>query len=80
MKILQFKIPYNSITTSISFTWYPTECARTTWADFNINLRYNSSIVGNNKFDTIFFVNWNGTSTRVLKCVYAGTENNISTI
>ena len=63
-RILTFTIPSGSLSSTISFTWYPTECARDVWADFNINIRSNN---------IMFKGFWFGGQSRTLYCVGNGT-------
>ena len=44
----------------IAFSWIPSECSRTIWADFSINWRSNSPI---------FYAIWKGMNSRTLKVV-----------
>lgn len=44
----------------IAFSWIPSECSRTIWADFSINWRSNSPI---------FYAIWKGMDSRTLKVV-----------
>lgn len=67
-KILEFTITSGSLQPSITFTWYPSECARDVWADFSINIR--SSAI-------IFFANWKGAARRNLWCVGNGTTYSV---
>lgn len=45
---------------AIAFSWIPSECSRTIWADFSINWRNNSPI---------FYAIWKGMDSRTLKVV-----------
>lgn len=45
---------------AIAFSWIPSECSRTIWADFSINWRSNSPI---------FYAIWKGMDSRTLKVV-----------
>lgn len=67
-KILEFTITSGSLQPSITFTWYPSECARDVWADFSINIR--SSAI-------IFYANWKGAARRNLWCVGNGTTYSV---
>ena len=67
-KILQFTIPSEDLSPTISFIWHPTESARDVWADFNINIRSGSPI---------FYVNWKGTTRRTVYCVGDGTTYSV---
>lgn len=67
-KILEFTITSGSLQPSITFTWHPSERARDTWAEFNINIR--SSAV-------IFYANWKGIDRRDLWCVGNGTTYSV---